>query len=250
MQAEKNAPFAKKRRLRRVEVLRGLDILFENAAAERDHFADIVANRKHDPTAETIVDFTIAARFVAQFHEAALHDLPATITAIERPFQKCVPTIGRVTDLPVCRDLAIDSAFLQIISRGRADFSLQQIFVEPFRRFRVQLQQRAPSFVLTIVLNACSALFDHWNSRARRQFAHRGRKIDVLVIHHEAENASADAAAETVKRLPRRTDRERRRFFLMKRAERLEICARALERKVRADHLHDVVGGRDLLDCL
>ena len=110
------------------------------------------------------------------------------------------------------------------------------------------MQQRAPRFVLAIVLAARAALFDHRNAGARRQFPHRGRKIDVLVIHDEAENASADAAAEAVKRLPLRTDRERRRLLLMKRAERLEIRARALERKIRADHLHDVVRGGDLLD--
>ena len=105
--------------------------------------------------------------------------------------------------------------------------------MKPFRRFRVQLQQRAPRFVLPIVFAALgTALFDHRNPRARRQFLHRRRKIEVLVIHHEAENAPARAAAEAMKRLPLRTDRERRRLLLVKRAERLEIRARALQRKI------------------
>jgi len=35
----------------------------------------------------------------------------------------------------------------------------------------------------------------------------------------------------------------------MKRAERLEISSRALERKIRTNHFDDVVRSSDLLDC-
>jgi hypothetical protein len=34
----------------------------------------------------------------------------------------------------------------------------------------------------------------------------------------------------------------------MKRTERLEICPSALERKIRADYIYDVVRGSNLLD--
>ena len=88
------------------------------------------------------------------------------------------------------------------------------------------------------------------NPDALRQLPHRRRKIDVLVIHDESKNAPAHAAAEAVKRLPLRLDRERWRLFLMKRTERLEIRAGALQRKIRSDHFHDVIRARDLLDCL
>lgn len=50
-----------------------------------------------------------------------------------------------------------------------------------------------------------------------------------------------------MKRLALRIDVKRRRLFLMERTERLEICARPFQRKIRADHLDDVVGPRDLL---
>ena len=53
-----------------------------------------------------------------------------------------------------------------------------------------------------------------------------------------------------MERLPARAHHEGRRFFLMKRAERLEIRPRALQREIRADHFDDVVRGGDLLDCL
>ena len=52
----------------------------------------------------------------------------------------------------------------------------------------MELEQRATSLVLTIIIAARTALFDHGNSRARRQFPHRRWKIEMLVIHHKTEN--------------------------------------------------------------
>src|SRR5207248_720235 len=78
---------------------------------------------------------------------------------------------------------------------------------------------------------------------------HRGWKIRMLVFHHEPKNASPNAAAKAVKRLSLRADMEGWRFFLMKGTERFEIRAGPFQRKIRADHLHDVVGGGHLLDC-
>jgi hypothetical protein len=57
----------------------------------------------------------------------------------------------------------------------------------------------------------------------------------MLVFHTEAKNAPTHAAAEAMKRLPLRADMERRSFFLMKWAERLEIRAGTFERKIGAD---------------
>ena len=69
----------------------------------------------------------------------------------------------------------------------------------------------------------------------------------MFVFHHESEDASADSTAKAMKGLTLRIDMKRRRFFLMKWTERLEICAGPFQRKIRANHLDDVVGGRHLL---
>ena len=70
----------------------------------------------------------------------------------------------------------------------------------------------------------------------------------MLVIHHEPENAAAHSAPKTMKGLALWTNCKRRRFLLMKWTERLETCARPLQRKISSDHFHDIVRGRDLLD--
>jgi len=87
--------------------------------------------------------------------------------------------------------------------------------------------------MLAIVRSAAAALLYDRDPRASCESTDRGREIDVLVIHHEPENAPACSATEAVERLPRRADMKGGRFFLMKRAERAEVCSRAFERKIQ-----------------
>src|SRR5678816_1788736 len=94
-----------------------------------------------------------------------------------------------------------------------------------------------------------AAFFYNCDANPRRQLLHRHRKIDMLVVHHEAKNAAPCPTPKTVKSLALRTNGEGRRFFLMKRTERLKTRARSLERKISSDHFHDIVRGCDLLDC-
>jgi hypothetical protein len=94
-----------------------------------------------------------------------------------------------------------------------------------------------------------AAFFHNCDPNSRRQLVHSHRKIDMLVVHHEAKNAAPRSAPKTVKSLALRTNREGRRFFLMKRTERLKTGACSLQRKISSDHFHDVVRGCDLLDC-
>jgi len=114
----------------------------------------------------------------------------------------------------------------------------------------MQLQQSAASCVLSILGTGRTPLFNYRDANTRRQLAHCGRKIDVLVVHHKAEHASADPTSEAVKGLPLWTHMERRGFLLMERAKRLEIGPRAFERKIRADHFDNIVRRGDLLDGL
>src|SRR5207237_963024 len=103
---------------------------------------------------------------------------------------------------------------------------------------------------LCIVRSVPAGLLVRGDRSARGWVAHCSREINVLVIHHEPEDAPACAAAEAMKRLPGRAHHERRRFLLMKGAEGLKIRSRAFQWKIRTDHFDDIVRGGDLLDCL
>jgi hypothetical protein len=100
------------------------------------------------------------------------------------------------------------------------------------------------------ILVRIRALFDNWNADTGRQFSDRRWKIEMLVVHHKTENTSPDPAAEAVKRLPLRADREGGRLFPMKGAERFEVRSGAFEWKIRSDHFDDVIRRRDLFDIL
>src|SRR5256885_8993048 len=110
----------------------------------------------------------------------------------------------------------------------------------------MELEQGAARFMLSIFVRS-RAFLDNWNADARRQFSHGRWKIEMLIFHHEPKDASADSAAKAMKRLALWINVKRRRFFLVKWTERLEISAGPFQRQIRADHLDDVVAGRDLL---
>src|SRR5262245_21935641 len=104
----------------------------------------------------------------------------------------------------------------------------------------MKFQQCSAGFI-SVMLIRSAALFHHWNSSARRELAHCRWKIGMLVIHDEAKNGPARATAEAMKGLTTRTDDERRRLFLVKRAEGLEIYPGTLEWKIRTDHFDNIV---------
>src|ERR1043166_412299 len=119
--------------------------------------------------------------------------------------------------------------------------------MKPFGSIGVQFQQ-CPARLISSIFIRCAALLHHCNSGARRELPHSRWKIGMIVVHDEPKNASAGATTEAVKGLPARADHERRRFLLMKWAERLEICSGAFERKIRAYHFDNIIRGSNLLD--
>ena len=102
---------------------------------------------------------------------------------------------------------------------------------------------------LFIATAAAAGFLNHSDAGACGKLAHSRRKIDVLIIHHEPEDAPACTAPEAMKSLATWAHCEGRRFLLMKRAKRFEIRACALQWKIRTDHFDDIVRGGDLLDC-
>src|SRR4029434_7790548 len=104
--------------------------------------------------------------------------------------------------------------------------------MKPFGSIGVQFQQ-CPARLISSILIRRAALLHHCNSGARRELPHGRWKIGMLVIHDEPKNAPTRATTEAVKGLPARADHERRRFLLMKRAERLAHCLRPFREKKR-----------------
>src|SRR4029450_10475758 len=119
--------------------------------------------------------------------------------------------------------------------------------MKPFGSVGVQFQQ-CPARLISPIFILRTAGLHHCNSSARRELPHSRRKIGMLVVHDEPENAPARATTKAMKGLAARADYERRSFLLMKWAERFEIYPGAFERKIRADYFYDIVRGSNLLD--
>src|SRR6476660_9164638 len=100
MESEKDPTFSKDRRFWGINVFSRRRLSGENAPRKSDDFADVVANRKHQPAAEAIVELAITAFFVTQFHQAAREQFPPAIAFLARPLAKRIPTFRRVTQLP------------------------------------------------------------------------------------------------------------------------------------------------------
>ena len=144
-----------------------------------------------------------AVRIVFRFDQTTRDQVTRIITAPARPTAECIPLIGRKAELPTFRNFRRNAALLQIVAGRFGQLFFQQVVMKPSRGFRMQSQQDAARLVLPIFA-VWPPPYDHGDAYARRELAHRRGEIDVLIIHDEAENASAGAAAKTVEGLPLR----------------------------------------------
>src|SRR5262249_50307301 len=106
--------FSKKRRLRRIQIFSRSLRVFQKPAAEGDHFADVVANRKHDSPTKAIVSAgPLAGRalyIIPGFCKAARNEFASLVTMSARPAAKRVPLIRSVAKLPMFGDFRRDPA--------------------------------------------------------------------------------------------------------------------------------------------
>ena len=163
------------------------------------------------------------------------------LAAAEAP-QHLVPGVRRVADAEALDGGAVEPAPARR-SRARA-LARQRLGVE-LRDARHELVER-----LIGAARACvrAALVRHLEPQARGELLDRLGEGHVIVLHEEAEHGAVRAAAEAVIELLVRAHPERRRLLVVERAAGLELAARLLQLHARADDLHDVRAGDQLVD--
>src|SRR4030095_12129043 len=100
VQSEKDAAFAKERRLRRIDVFGRPRITGENASGKSNDFAYVIADGKHETPTKTIVEFTLTAFFIAQLHQPAREQFLPAIPFPAGPLAKRIPSFGCVAEFP------------------------------------------------------------------------------------------------------------------------------------------------------
>ena len=195
-QTIKLTPFFEQRRFRRVEVF-GLAGV-QDAATKTDHHAALVHDRKHDAIAKTIVTTTL----VVLDHQS---DILETLVVVFRKRRlQALPAIGRVAKTVLRRDLARQSAALQVID-GAAGI-LELVAVKLHRLLHDGVQVGALRQGLG---TAARLVFGHFHAGVLSQVCHRLNITKPGVLHQKSDGVTVGAAAKTMIKLLGRTDRER-----------------------------------------
>ena len=136
---------------------------------------------------------------------------------------------------------------VEIIARDAAFRAGFELFLPPIEGPRVELND----FVRFLASSFEAAVVDQlrqWHADLVGDDLDRFRKADALDLHDEVEDRSAFVTAETVEDLFGRTDGERRRLFLVKRATRHPVCALFLELHVILNDADDVSLSFEIVD--
>src|SRR5208282_4278311 len=196
VEAEEHFALGENGRLGRVDVFGRFFVAGQNAAAEANHPALLVADRKYEPAAETVV--VMLAAFLAQ-NQSGLFDEGEVVVLAFGPVVGVVPSIRRVAETKEFHRFRRHAAFRQIIAGDLATGFIEQRVLPALRDLLVELEQ--------LVLDVARLLFAggliefQRNFRALGQPADGVHKPDVFVFLDEGEHVAALVAAEAVKNL-------------------------------------------------
>lgn len=244
VQPVKRAAFAEERGFRGIDIFRRVFGGRENASAESNDFAVVVADGKHESLPEAVGQRLV----LATVEETAGAEFVVFETGGTGVLEQRVTAVGGVAEVPILRDVGVDGARFQIVARGGTGGGAEEVGLEPVGGDFVQFEEASAQFA-ALVIARCGGFLDDRDPGFLGQSADGGGEVDAFVFHDELEDAAARAAAEAVVGLLLRTHVERGGFLAVERAERAPAGAGAFEREVAADDLDDVIGRGDALDA-
>ena len=241
VEGEEHLALGEDGRLGRVHILRHLLVALQDAAAEGDHAALLVADGKHQPAAEAVVE---PARVLLPDDEPGLLAEGCVIALRLGPVHRVVPGLGSGPEAEFPDGFHAHTALVQVVAGDLAGGLVHEALLPALGDGLVELEQR--------ILHAARLLGPRIVLRLEgdaRALGEPGEGLDkgeVLVVLHEAEHVPALVAAEAVEDLLARVHVEAGRLLLMEGAERDEVRAGALERQVAADDIDYVTRGANL----
>ena len=228
MMIEEHTAFVKERRIRRVQIFCG-HIFFERASAKSNHPPALIMNGKHHTIAKAIITLAL----VTLDHQPCGNQRLGVV--IGEGFLQVLPSARRVADAEFLRHFAGHAAFLQVFDGARRVLQLLTIILRCLKHDLVQIIA-----LFRLVARLFEFGFRHLHAGHLREVFHRIDETQAAVLDQEADRGAVCAAAEAVIELLGLADRERRRFFGMKRTAGDVIRAGALELHIALDHIDDV----------
>jgi len=245
-QAVQFTPLAENRGFRRIQVF-GF-VVAQHPPAKADAFALDVADRKHDPVAETVVALGFAGRSpgvrLAGDDQAAFDQ--QGIVVIGKHAGQAAPAFRGIPEAKSLGDFTRDAAPLEILDRpfrGTQIFDIGQcgFFQHAGQRRLLFAQVGRPGPVLRR-----NVVFGHLQAVLLGQVLDGLNECHAGMVHQEADGVAIFAATKAVVELFRGADAEGGRFFAMKRAQAHEVGAAFFELHIAADDI-DHVGTRQQL---
>ncbi len=232
VQAIELLALVEQRRLRRIQVFRLAAL--EHPAAETQHAAARIADRKHDAVAEAVIPgLAPRTRCVALDDQSRGKQRAARLVGGTEPSQHFIPGVGRVADAESFADRLVQPAAAQV---GARFLIALQAFLVVARDTREHLAELflAPRWW------SAAAFMRHFQSEPPGERFDGFRKRQLFVLHQEAERRAVRAAAKAVIELLVRAHPERRGLLVVKRAAGLVLAPRLLQRHAAADGLDDI----------
>ena len=226
--------------------LRGVEVLGllpgEGPAAEGDDTALAVGDREDEAPAEAII---VAGGVLPRQDEACAEERLDRMAVLARGVEEPIPALGRKAEPEGPRGLAPDSPPVEV---GPGPRGVRPVPEPGFEPTRGPLHEReepvaGPGLAHPLVTR-------QGNTRPLGQEPHGLGELETVVTAEELEGVATGVAAEAVKEVQLRVDREGGRLFLVKRAEALPALAGALERNDRPHEVHEIDACADLVEDL
>src|SRR6185312_5931447 len=241
------APLVEKNRLRGVEIFRLPTV--DDAAAEGDDAATDVPDREHDAIAEAVVvpvALTGGARLapagITLDDEAEIGERLALRLARTEALQHRIPGVRRVADAELREGVGSQPAACQVLAGAG------------LTRERLGVELRYPRHELVELLGVArcggraAAFVRHFQSQPARELLDGLGEGHAVVLHQKAQHRAVRAAAEAVIELLLRAHPEGGGLLVVEGTAGLVLAARFLQLHARADDLHDVRAGDQLVD--
>ena len=236
-----DAAFDEDGRFRAVDVLGGMALGIEHAAAERHHAPLRVADGEHEAAMEPVIVVIRPVGVVGRGEQARGHERLRLEAVLFAPAQQGVGRLRRVADAETLGDFVGQFAAGEIVARHGGLRRLQQAAAVEGGGFGVDGQQDIAFFGGVVGLDG------ERHAGALGQEAHGVHEAEAILRHQEFEHVAMRAAAETVVGLAGGVDLKGGGFLLVERAAGLEGAAHAPERHAGVDEPDNVRAGADFL---